>query len=142
MRAIFAMASVFVLAACESAPSPESTGSAEPFAGTHFDPANGRVGYHMDVLAPLTPQSGVPAGNTGGVGSGTCKSAIGLVSDGEYAPVVYGTLPPGIALVALPGTPIFSGTPRQAGTWNVTVTMWLGCTGGPDRTIYKCQTAP
>lgn len=92
----------------------------------------------MEVREPRVPSADLPAGYTNGVG-GTCKGEMGRVSNPGYAPTVSGTLPPGVELVALPGTPVFGGTPRQAGTWTVTVSPYVGCTAGPDTTIFQRQ---
>ena len=94
--------------AATAAPAPAS------FVGAYFHPTNGRVGYHMtsryDFQAtPCRPDEHPHLADI----------------------TLKGTLPPGVTAPgsAGNGTPNFEGTPRQAGDWEVYVTMMdLTCT--------------
>lgn len=99
------------------------------FTRMYFDQTTGRVGYHMSVGFPLVVKSDVPRGNTGGAISGTC-SAYMIPKNYE------GELPPGLKFTNA-GDVIFSGTPRQPGTWRGSLALEVYCTGGPDTNHYQ-----
>jgi hypothetical protein len=95
-----------------------------------FESTSGRVGYHMDVGLPLFSKSDVPKGNKGGPITGTCQLAT-------WNSAYSGSLPPGLKFVAGPDSDsVFSGTPRQAGSWRGTYSFDSRCTGGPDTGLY------
>ena len=106
-----------------------SSGALAQFTQTYFDQTSGRVGYHMSVGYPLTPKTDVPKGNTGGAISGSCGSYMNLFA-------YNGELPPGLKFVNQ-GDIVFSGTPRQPGTWQGSVSAEIYCSGGPDLTRYS-----
>lgn len=105
-----------------------STASAQ-FSRMHLDSTSGRVGYHLSVGFPLTSKDDLPRGNTGGAVSGSC---------GQWTvPQNYqGELPPGVAFVNQ-GDVLFSGTPRQPGTWRGSLQLEVYCSGGPDTNRYQ-----
>lgn len=98
------------------------------FNRVRLDSTNGRVGHHMSLDLWIDADD-VPRGNSGGAASGTCRSMIGRFS---YS----GQLPPGIKLTETHSVPVFSGTPRQAGRWQGSLSFWARCAGGPDQNPY------
>lgn len=88
----------------------------------------GRVGYHLDVSYPRFSAGDVPRGNKGGAVSGTCRTDW-------FDPVYSGGLPPGMQFTVKDGS-LFTGTPRQPGTWRGTLSFNVRCLGGPDTTTY------
>jgi hypothetical protein len=99
------------------------------FNRVHIDPTTGRVGYHMSI-AFLYYRDDLPPGNTGSVAAGSCRAGQGRYS---YS----GELPPGIKLSETYGDPVFSGTPRQPGIWQGTLSYSVKCRGGPDQNVYE-----
>jgi hypothetical protein len=89
---------------------------ATAFAGLYFSPTNGKVGYHM-VSDNFFSQNPCTKDEFASVG----KAEGGITTAGTIPP---GLMPPDVTQ----GRFTFEGTPRQAGDWDVTVTMhYLSC---------------
>lgn len=97
------------------------------FNRVYLDPTTGRVGYHMSI-GMLTPLSDLPRSNGRVIEYDTCSHGMG-----RYA--YSGEMPPGIKM-AVGGQPVFTGTPRQPGTWRGTLNYSVKCTAGPDQNTY------
>lgn len=115
-----ALLSTITLAACETEPSPAPI---EPFSLARVATEGMRVGYHASPSI-LVQTAAIP---------GNCEfGSSGLSYKGE--------LPPGIEFHAWDalnggGHNPFTGTPRQAGTWNGILETGFQCnSGGP---LYK-----
>jgi len=119
-------AAIFGLAAALMMPSAIAEAQ---FTRLHLDPTNGRVGYHMSI-GFLWSRNDLPAGNSGSVADGTCRPATGRYS---YS----GEMPPGIKLSETWSDPVFTGTPRQPGTWQGSLNYSVKCTAGPDQNAYE-----
>lgn len=105
------------------------TSTSAQFNRMHLDSTFGRVGYHMSIGFPLMPKDDLPRGNTGGAISGSCGAWT--------VPQQYqGELPPGLTFVNK-GDILFSGTPRQPGTWRGSLQLEVYCSGGPDTNRYQ-----
>jgi hypothetical protein len=104
---------LLLLSACADA---QQTGGNQPpaktFAGLYFSPTSGKVGYHM-VSKNLVSQD-------------PCSGNFSIGDYGSRGPgfSVEGLVPPGLtAPDAAKKQFAFEGTPRQAGDWDVKVTM-------------------
>lgn len=107
-----------------------ATAGAEPFSSLYFEPTIGRVGYHFDSHWQLRGDD-KPAGyrNT------KCWPNYESAS-------LRGALPPGVQFENPNSTSMFTGTPRQPGTWRVEVDIYgLHCTVGPHQHRYN-RTVP
>ncbi len=83
------------------------------------DSTVGRVGYHVSVGYFSIYDHDLPRGNTPRVMTGSCQLWWGN-------PTYSGELPPGIQFVPNSGV-LFSGAPRQPGTWRGTFEFDIGC---------------
>ncbi len=123
-----ALAISLALTACAgSEPGPRAS-QYPPFSQAYLNPSTGRVGYHM-ALKLSVPYDNYPAG----LDLAGCSPAT---SNGSLS----GTLPPGLKNSLGQGDLVWiEGTPRQPGSWTVSVTFTAYCTKGPDQTPYTRQ---
>jgi hypothetical protein len=93
----------------------------EPFLNMYVEPTTGRVGYHF------TAHYFVP--NPPGYRSGECGASANRIS-------IRGEPPPGIVFNSS-AVDLFSGTPRQPGTWRIQLDIFgIRCTRGRDQRPY------
>lgn len=125
LKTVIALATAGVLlGGCEAPGTQGAPRSAEPFTQMYFSPTVGRVGYHFETHFHV-PQHDLPAGYV----SGQCNN-------NHTSNSFEGTLPPGVDYRTT-GASMFTGTPRQAGSWTIIVHIrGPHCTTGHNTSIY------
>lgn len=117
------------LTGCDTPQATTAQSAPTTFSGLYFTPTNGRVGYHMvsNNYFPVSP----------------CREDEHISVDADVGGItVKGQVPPGLAAPDVSvGRFGFEGTPRQAGDWEVEVTLHdLYCNGSRGPRFHNGRT--